>query len=173
MQSRSQEDTSGWAEEQRCCKTQAHHIPARPPWHGMLTPDPESVTTVTGTHFTPSNSAHGWMNSHQQPSHRSQIKQTLTKTTKTSYHEPEPRCQGDSTRSRLGLYLQLAQHKQRQGPRGAHQEPGGAPALCPFCPVMQKQLLQRTKSCLEQGAPADLQNPCSGGDSQNREEVYG
>lgn len=73
----------------------------------------------------------------------------------------------------IGSVLQLAQHKQRQGPRGAHQEPGDAPALCPLCPVMQKELLQRTKSCLEEGAPADLQNPGSGGDSQNREEVYG
>lgn len=74
---------------------------------------------------------------------------------------------------RLGLHLQLAQHKQRQGPRGAYQEPGGAQALCLLRPVMQNQLLQRTKNCLEQGASADLQNPCSGGDGQNREEVYG
>lgn len=52
-------------------------------------------------------------------------------------------------------------------------QPGSAAALCPLCPVMQKELLQRTKSCLEEGAPADLQNPGSGGDGQNREEVYG
>lgn len=50
---------------------------------------------------------------------------------------------------------------------------GDTPAPCPLRPKIQKQPPQRRKTHLEQGPSANLQKPCSGGDGQNREEVYG
>ena len=61
----------------------------------------------------------------------------------------------------------------RSRDRGVHARAWGTPAPCPLCPNVQKQPPQRRKSHLEQGASANLQKPCSGGDGQNREEVYG